>query len=143
MRSIVSTAPEAIRDDMRNLPIAALLERAAAFRPAGRTDVLGATKIALQMLAHRARALAEEIRPLDVLVEKLPPSCSPGPASAARSPERCSSPQATTPNDSDPKRASPTSAVSHSSTLRPASDNVTDSTEVATAKPTAPSGASS
>jgi transposase len=44
MRSIVSTAPEAIREDMRDLPIAALLERAAAFRPAGRTDVLNAPR---------------------------------------------------------------------------------------------------
>jgi len=71
MRSIVSTAPEAIREDMRDLPIAALLERAAAFRPAGRTDVLNATKIALRMLARRALVLAEEMRELDVLLDPI------------------------------------------------------------------------
>ena len=71
MRSIVSTAPEAIREDMRDLPIAPLLERAAAFRPAGRTDVLNATKIALRMLARRALVLAEEMRELDVLLDPI------------------------------------------------------------------------
>jgi transposase len=71
MRSIVSTAPEVIRHDMRDLPIAALLERAASFRPGGRTDVPGATKIALRMLARRALALAEEIRALDLLLDPI------------------------------------------------------------------------
>jgi transposase len=71
MRSIISTAPEAIREDMRDLPIAALLERAAAFRPGGRTDVLNATKMALRMLARRALALADEIEALDVLMDPI------------------------------------------------------------------------
>ncbi|HKY74657.1 MAG TPA: IS110 family transposase [Acidimicrobiia bacterium] len=71
MRSLVSTAPEVIREDMRDLPIAALLERAAGFRPAGRTDVLGATKTALRMLARRALALGEEIRALDIILDPI------------------------------------------------------------------------
>jgi transposase len=77
MRSLVSTAPEEIRHDMRDLPIAPLLERAASFRPAGRNDVLGATKTALRMLARRALSLAEEIKALDAILDPIVEAVAP------------------------------------------------------------------
>jgi transposase len=77
MRSLVSTAPEEIRHDMRDLPIAPFLERAASFRPAGRNDVLGATKTALRMLARRAIALAEEIKALDAILDPIVEAVAP------------------------------------------------------------------
>lgn len=77
MRSLVSTAPEEIRADMRDLPIRPLLEKAASFRPAGRNDVLGATKIALRMLAKRALALAEEIKAIDAIVDPIVEAIAP------------------------------------------------------------------
>lgn len=77
MRSLVSTAPEEIREDMRDLPIRPLLERAASFRPAGRNDVLGATKTALRMLAKRALALAEEIKAIDAILDPIVEAIAP------------------------------------------------------------------
>src|SRR2546421_2747703 len=77
MRSLISTAPEEIRHDMRDLPIRPLLERAASFRPAGRNDVLGATKTALRMLARRALALAEEIKAIDAILDPIVEAIAP------------------------------------------------------------------
>jgi len=77
MRSLISTAPEEIREDMRDLPIAPLLERAASFRPAGRNDVLGATKTALRILAKRALALAEEIKAIDAILDPIVEAIAP------------------------------------------------------------------
>jgi hypothetical protein len=132
---------------MRDLPIAVLLERAAAFRPAGRTDVLNATKIALRMLARRALALGEEIRALDVLldpiVEELAPELLTRPGVGCEVAGALLVAAGDNPQRLHPKRASPTSAACHPSTPHPASNNATDSTAAATAKPTAPSGASS
>ena len=54
MRSIISTAPEPIRAELRHLNVYRLLERASAYRPGQRRDVTSLTKVSLRMLARRA-----------------------------------------------------------------------------------------
>jgi len=71
MRSIVSTAPEELRDQLRGLTIPKLVRAAAGFRPAGRTDVTNACRVALRTLARRIKELDDEIRTLDELLAPL------------------------------------------------------------------------
>jgi len=71
MRSIISTAPEPIRAELRDLNVHRLLERAAAYRPAHRHDVASLTKRTLRMLARRAQALEAEVGELDAILEPL------------------------------------------------------------------------
>jgi transposase len=71
MRSIISTAPEPIRAELRNLNVYRLLEHAAAYRPGQRHDVASLTKRTLRMLARRARALEAEVAELDAILEPL------------------------------------------------------------------------
>jgi transposase len=71
MRSIVAAGPEELRADMRDLSAAQLIGRAAALRPAGRSDVVGATKTALRLLARRAQVLDAEIADINALLEPL------------------------------------------------------------------------
>jgi transposase len=77
MRSIVSTAPEDLRDQFRGLTVYRLIERAVSLRPAGRTDVLGATKIALRQLGRRAQALGVEIEEIKALLEPIVAATAP------------------------------------------------------------------
>ena len=55
LRSLVSTAPEELRRELRDLSISRLVNTAAALRPNQRTDVLNATKLAMRSLARRVR----------------------------------------------------------------------------------------
>jgi len=71
MRSLVSTAPDELRSQLRGLTISKLLRIAAAFRPAGRTDVTSANRVAFKMLARRILELDDEIRALDALLTPL------------------------------------------------------------------------
>ena len=71
LRSLVSTAPDDLRAQLRGLSIPALLETASGLRPAGRTDVLGATKLALRTIAQRARFLEAEIAQLDAVLDPI------------------------------------------------------------------------
>jgi transposase len=71
MRSIISTAPDAIRSDLRDLNVYRLLERAAAYRPGPGHDVAAITKRTLRMLARRALALETEVTELDSILEQL------------------------------------------------------------------------
>jgi transposase len=77
MRSIISTAPEELRAPFRGLTTFRMVERAVSLRPAGRTDVSGATKIALRQLARRAQALATEIAEIDALLEPMVAATAP------------------------------------------------------------------
>jgi transposase len=70
MRSLVSTAPDEVRDQLRDLTIFRMVERAAAFRPRGH-DAVNATKLALRTLARRVLALQEEIGDLDAVLTPL------------------------------------------------------------------------
>jgi transposase len=71
MRSIISTAPEPIRAELRDLNVYRLLERATAYRPGQRRDVASLTKLTLRMLARRAQALEVEVAELDRILEPL------------------------------------------------------------------------
>jgi len=71
MRSLVTTAPDELRSQLRGLTIARLVRTAAGFRPANRTDVANATRVALKTLARRVQELDEEIRTLDSLLTPL------------------------------------------------------------------------
>jgi transposase len=71
LRSLVSTAPEDLRAQLRGLSIFRLVNKVIGFRPAGRTDVVNATKIALRTLARRVVELDGEIAELDALIGPL------------------------------------------------------------------------
>jgi transposase len=53
MRNLVSTAPEPIRAELRGLSVFHLLERASAYRPGTKRDIVSLTKFTLRMLARR------------------------------------------------------------------------------------------
>jgi transposase len=71
MRSLISTAPEPIRAELRDLSIYEMLERAATYRSAAKLDLVSITKRTLRMLARRAIALEDEVRELDGLLRPL------------------------------------------------------------------------
>lgn len=71
MRSIISTAPEEIRAELRHLNVHHLLQRASAYRPAKRRDVTAGTKFVLRTLARRAIGLEAEITEIDTLLRQL------------------------------------------------------------------------
>ncbi len=71
MRSLISTAPDDLRDELRDLSVFRMLERAAAFRPGQRRDVTSLTKLSLRTLARRAISLREEIDEIDTILTQL------------------------------------------------------------------------
>lgn len=71
MRSLISTAPDDVRDELRHLNVYRLLERAAAYRPGTRRDLTSLTKLTLRMLARRAQALEAEVAELDAILQHL------------------------------------------------------------------------
>ena len=70
MRSLISTAPEPIRDGS-SLNVFHLLERASSYRPGAKRDIVSLTKLSLRMLARRAITLEEEITELDAILKPL------------------------------------------------------------------------
>jgi transposase len=77
MRSIISTAPDQIRSELRDLNVYRLLERASAYRPGGRRDVTSLTKLTLRTLARRAVALEAEVAEIDVILAELAHATAP------------------------------------------------------------------
>ena len=146
MRNLVSTAPEPIRAELRGLNVFHLLERASAYRPGAKRDIVSLTKFSLRMLARRALTLEEEITEIDAilkpLVKETAPNLSPLSASGPTRRPHFSSRPGTTLNGCTTKRPSPTSAAPHHSMPAAARTNDTDSTEVVIARPTPPSGTS-
>jgi transposase len=71
MRSLVSTAPEELRAELRDLSIYKVLTLASAYRHTGRTDVTTVTKLTLRTLARRALALEEEVKEIDRILKFL------------------------------------------------------------------------
>jgi len=71
MRNLVSTAPESVRDELRGLNVYRLLERASAYRPGSKRDIVSLTKFTLRMLARRALTLEEEISEIDAILKPL------------------------------------------------------------------------
>ncbi len=71
MRSLVTTAPDELRSQLRHLTIPKLVHTAAGFRPAGRTDVGSANRLALKTLARRVLELDDEVDTLDAVLAPL------------------------------------------------------------------------
>jgi hypothetical protein len=71
LRSLISTAPEELRQELRDLSIFKLVNKAAGLRPAGRTDVINATKLALRILARRVRDIDAEVAEVDAVLGPL------------------------------------------------------------------------
>jgi len=71
MRALVTTAPDELRSQLRALTIPRLVSAAAGFRPAGRTDVTNANRVALKSLARRVLELDDEIVMLDEILTPL------------------------------------------------------------------------
>ena len=71
MRSLISTAPEPIREELRYLNVYRLLEHCVAYRPAEKRDLVSITKRTLKMLAERSVSLEEEIGELDAVLKPL------------------------------------------------------------------------
>jgi hypothetical protein len=81
MRSLISTAPETIRTELRSLNVFHLLERASTYRPGVKRDIVSLTKFSLRMLARRAIELEEEITEIDAILKSSDgPSQDPSPA---------------------------------------------------------------
>jgi len=71
MRSLISTAPDDLRAELRDLSIYRVLTITSAYRHTGRTDVTTLTKLALRTLARRALSLEEEVKEIDRLLKGL------------------------------------------------------------------------
>ena len=71
MRALISTAPDEIRSELRDLNAHHLLHRAASYRPGQRHDVNATTKFALRTLTRRAIALEDEIAEIDTILTGL------------------------------------------------------------------------
>ena len=69
MRNLVSTAPESLRAKLRGLSVFHLLERASAYRPGTKSDIVSIRKFSLRMLARRALTLEEEIIEIDAILD--------------------------------------------------------------------------
>ncbi len=76
LRSLVSTAPEELRAELRGLSIFRLVNKAAGLRPSG-TDVLNATKLALRSLARRVRSIDAEMAEIDAVLHPLVAATAP------------------------------------------------------------------
>jgi transposase len=71
IHSLVCTAPEELRDKLRDLPTGQLIEVCAHLRPGDGRDVTAVTKVALRVLARRAQMLQDEIDQLDAISRPL------------------------------------------------------------------------
>jgi transposase len=78
IRHLGFCAPDALRDQLRDLPVAALAGRVAALRPRPESDVvIHGTKTALQILGRRVLALDDELARIDMLLENLVVTAAP------------------------------------------------------------------
>ena len=70
LRSLISTAPEELRRDLRGLSIFELVNKAAGLRPNG-TDVVNANKLAMRFLARRVRDIDAEVAEINAVLHPL------------------------------------------------------------------------
>lgn len=78
LHCLVSTAPDPLRDQLRDLRLGALVTAATRFRPGDTlTDPMCATKTALRSISRRYRQLTAELTDLDALLERLVADTSP------------------------------------------------------------------
>lgn len=71
MRAVLVTAPDTIRDRMRDLPAARLAAMSAALRPGAVTTPTAAAKMTLRCLGTRYQALTSELQVLDAELARL------------------------------------------------------------------------
>lgn len=71
IHSLVSTAPDELRDQLRNLRLRDLVDTATRFRPGDPTDPVQATKTSLRSIARRYQHLHDEIVELDAILDEL------------------------------------------------------------------------
>src|SRR5215207_2740967 len=71
MRSLISTAPDDLRGELRALNVYRLLERCSVYRPGTGRDPRTLTKLTLRLLARRALCLEAEVAELDRVLESL------------------------------------------------------------------------
>jgi transposase len=71
LHSLVSTAPDELRDQLRGLRLGELVEHAARLRPGDPADPIQATKAALRSIARRYQHLSTEIGDLDAVLDPL------------------------------------------------------------------------
>jgi hypothetical protein len=79
MRSLISTVPDELRTELRDLSIYKILTTASAYRHTGRSDVTTLTKLALRTFARRALSLEEEVKEIDRLLKTLVAETAPEP----------------------------------------------------------------
>ncbi len=71
MRSLISTGPDSIRDELRDLKAGPMLDCASAYRPGTKRDLVSLTKFSLRLLAQRAIGLEAEVAELDAILAPL------------------------------------------------------------------------
>jgi len=76
LHCLVTTAPDPIRDRLRQLQLPALVESCARSRPGAARTAAHATRFALRMLARRYQALSAEVEELDAQLEPLVRGCA-------------------------------------------------------------------
>jgi transposase len=77
LHCLVSTAPDALRDELRLLRLAQLVQTAARFRPGDPADAVQATKASLRSIARRYQQLSVEIDDLDEILDPLVAATAP------------------------------------------------------------------
>ena len=77
LKSLVVTAPDELRDQLRTHTTIELVRVAARFRISGASDVTAATKLALRSLARRYEFLEDEIKILDQQLQQLTAQAAP------------------------------------------------------------------
>jgi transposase len=71
LHCLVSTAPDQLRNDLRRLRLAELIDTATRFRPNNPADATQATKTSLRSIARRHQQLTTEIDDLDTILDPL------------------------------------------------------------------------
>ena len=71
IHNLLATAPDELREPLRKLTLAELVERAARWRPGRLNSPVAATKLAISVLARRYQALGEEMDQLTSELDRL------------------------------------------------------------------------
>jgi transposase len=77
IRDLITTAPDELRDELRDLKRRTLLATCAAFRPAERDDLVTIIKLTLRGLARRVVDLDDELKLLDVRRRRITAAVAP------------------------------------------------------------------
>ncbi len=131
LHSLVVTAPEAVRAQLRRRSLHQLVRTTVAFRPSTELSTpTAATKLPLKSIAIRHQHLSAEIKELDKYLDELRQHrhCWRSKASGRRLPQRCSLSLGTTPNAWPARQRSPAWSALLPSRLPPARSSAIGST---------------